>query len=1013
MTIFKTLLPKFAAPLILLFAILALGVAPAVAAAEKPTVVSESASEVKATEAHLNAVVIPNGETSECHFQYGVTSIAENEVPCESQSLEGEEKEIGVNVSGLAQNSTYHYQVILTNPSGTTEGDGTPAEFTTLIGPAAPEKLEGEATAAGVKLKGVLEQNDSGSPETYEFLYAQSASECTGGVATPPKPATGAKEDVEGEVTGLLPNSEYTFCLRVRNERGEEATSTSITLTAPELAPTITEESFSNVGSASATLHAKVDPGGALTSYYFQYGPTTAYGYTTPVESAGAASEPVSVLANIEDLTPNTEYHFRVVASNARATNPVPGADDLFSTFPVGLLGLPDERGYELVSSLNNGDSTVVLNWEHPAIRAAANGSAVAYLGTPPPIGGNGHGENTRAGTGTSAGDNEYLAERSATDGWSAADIQPDGLDSAGYQSFSSDFSVGILSSDEALVEGAPNGQGDDGLYSRDGGDGGYDLLAAGASYAGSTPDGSHILLSKTEGLYDSVGGRLVPVSVLREGGLTPDATFGSTIGDLERAISNDGSRIFWTDTTTGDLYVRENDDQSDASTTLIAEGAQFRTASSDGSKVFFTDEKQLTSDAKAVTGAPDLYEYDVEDKTLTDLTAETQDPSKEHANVVGVLGASENGSYVYFAAAGALANSDAAPQECLPYNPIIPIITQCNIYFTHDGETPKFVATVTNADGEGGAAAKAEGKEALAVPLDSSEVKSIGDWVPTVGDRSAEVAPQSGQLVLESVDDLTGFDNGGGVREIYTYKVGSGLSCVSCNPSGVSTLSGGTYFAHAELPQSFSSTYALRDISADGNRVFFNTREGLVSQDKNNLTDAYEWESPGEGGCTAASSSYSSANDGCLYDLSGGTSTDISAFLDASENGNDVFIGTRAQLLPQDKSEAYEVYDVRVGATTPPAEPECTGTGCQGVPAAPPIFATPSSVTFNGTGNFPAPKPAVIKKKSAAQLKAEKLSKALKACHADKRAKKRKTCESAARRKYGSSKKAKTKGTK
>ena len=57
-----------------------------------------------------------------------------------------------------------------------------------------------------------------------------------------------------------------------------------------------------------------------------------------------------------------------------------------------------------------------------------------------------------------------------------------------------------------------------------------------------------------------------------------------------------------------------------------------------------------------------------------------------------------------------------------------------------------------------------------------------------------------------------------------------------------------------------------------------------------------------------------------------------------------------------------------------------------------------------------PPPKPAVVKKKTAAQLKAEKLSKALKACHADKRAKKRKACEVAARRKFGPAKKAKAK---
>ena len=42
-----------------------------------------------------------------------------------------------------------------------------------------------------------------------------------------------------------------------------------------------------------------------------------------------------------------------------------------------------------------------------------------------------------------------------------------------------------------------------------------------------------------------------------------------------------------------------------------------------------------------------------------------------------------------------------------------------------------------------------------------------------------------------------------------------------------------------------------------------------------------------------------------------------------------------------------------------------CTGTGCQGVPPAPPIFATPSSVTFNGVGNFEPSQKTTVKPKA------------------------------------------------
>jgi Tol biopolymer transport system component len=523
---------------------------------------------------------------------------------------------------------------------------------------------------------------------------------------------------------------------------------------------------------------------------------------------------------------------------------------------------------------------------------------------------------------------------------------------------------VGFLGSSQPLTENGPAGPA---LYAREG-DGSYRLLSASnARYAGSTPDGRHILVDSSGSLYDSVAGELEPVSVLPGpgGGVAPNATFGSTKGDLERVISDDGSRIFWTDRSTGDLYVRENASQPDATTVLVAEGAQFQTASSDGSAVFFTDEKPLvTADSTAAKGAPDLYEYDLTGGTLTDLSV---DSLGGHANVVGMLGASKDGSYVYFAAAGALLN-DVSSQECLP------VVneqdsTKCNIYVVHNRGV-QFVATVTTVDGEGGIFGGGAG----------GYIGGRGDWVSSLGERTAHVTPDGRHLVFWSTENLTGFEGGG--PEIYMYDFGSSLTCVSCNPTGVPTHPvPNRYYVETNLPESANATYQSRDLSPDGDRVFFESSEALVSQFPNGevvpplyaggfntggLSNVYEWERAQDpshpvpnDSCTRSAPSFSTANGGCLFLLSGGTSSDASFFVDASENGEDVFFETRAQLVPQDHGEVYELYDARVGATPPRVEPSCTGAGCQGVPGAPPIFATPSSVTFNGVGNFSPPPPA------------------------------------------------------
>ena len=148
--------------------------------------------------------------------------------------------------------------------------------------------------------------------------------------------------------------------------------------------------------------------------------------------------------------------------------------------------------------------------------------------------------------------------------------------------------------------------------------------------------------------------------------------------------------------------------------------------------------------------------------------------------------------------------------------------------------------------------------------------------------------------------------------------------------------------------------------ISADGSRVFFNSIEPLVPQDINGSPDVYEWEREGAGSCPAGHAG------GCIYLLSGGQSHEYSFLVDASASGNDVFFVSRADLVKSDETDYDVLYDARVGGVEPVAA-GCTGTGCQGIPPAPPIFATPASVTFNGTGNYPslAPEAKKVTKKT------------------------------------------------
>jgi hypothetical protein len=88
--------------------------------------------------------------------------------------------------------------------------------------------------------------------------------------------------------------------------------------------PTVSTLAPANVTSQSATLRGRVNPRALATTYFFQYGPTAAYGQQTPPAAAGSGTAAVNAAAAIAGLAPSTTYHFRLVATNASGTAVTP-----------------------------------------------------------------------------------------------------------------------------------------------------------------------------------------------------------------------------------------------------------------------------------------------------------------------------------------------------------------------------------------------------------------------------------------------------------------------------------------------------------------------------------------------------------------------------------------------------------------------------------------------------------------------------------------------------------------
>ena len=87
---------------------------------------------------------------------------------------------------------------------------------------------------------------------------------------------------------------------------------------------------MSNLSTTSVRLNGSVDPNGEATSWYFEFGTTSAYGTKTATQNAGSGNNPTNVNSNVSGLAVATMFHYRLVAMNASGTTL--GADHTFIT---------------------------------------------------------------------------------------------------------------------------------------------------------------------------------------------------------------------------------------------------------------------------------------------------------------------------------------------------------------------------------------------------------------------------------------------------------------------------------------------------------------------------------------------------------------------------------------------------------------------------------------------------------------------------------------------------------
>jgi hypothetical protein len=845
-----------------------------------------------------------------------------------------------------------------------------------------------------------------------------------------------------------------------------------------EALPAVAVDSVSvgDVTAESAELEARIDPVGTDTEYHFEYiaaGETE--WHETPSIDVGSGSTDVPVSAHIQGLKTNTVYAYRVIAKNVLGE--ASAQAELMTQRAGAPFALLDGRSWEQVSPPDKGVANITLQDRGGApLQSSPDGRALTYLtggySESEPEGEtlvdqvvSRHGASgwSSKDIETSNGQRQNLKVGESGEYWLfSEDLGRSIVEPSPYTPLSEWTTERTPYLRDEAKCAAPQAPGSEcflplvtnkGPFAdveesvKFGGRLGDQIGLV--TFVGGTPDLSHLVLvthgaelSENAGpfaLYEWSAGKLTLLSVTPseaacKGTFVPGLGVPGGEGNLglnaRNALSPDGALVVWgspqgSGVCEGHLYLRDVPKEMTAQLDEVEHGvsnpgvpaAEYQDASVGDEHIFFTDSQRLTADSTGGAQGEsneeaDLYEYDHVTNTLTDLTVPVN--AGEAAAVQGVLGASEDGSYVYFVADGVLSSNEnthkeaAKPGDCeLSHEEAAgkSANTVCNLYVAHYNgsawESPMFIASLSGMDekdwkgGDGGAAR------------------------PQVAGQTSRVSPDGKWLAFMSQRSLTGYDNEDvtsvkpGERmdeEAFLYDASSGGTvCASCDPTGARPagllvnpqntgpnpqplidrentwekrwLSGALPVRYAIGIVGELALHQPRYLS-DGGRLFFDSTDALVPTDKNGVVDAYEYEPPtngeiaGSDNCSTASDTYSQSAEGCIGLVSSGTSTEESVFIEASENGDSAFFLTSERLAKSDTDTAYDVYDAHVCGSGWQCEeaaavsPPCTGTeSCRAAPSPQPsIYGAPSSATFSGAGNVtpalsPPPPAKVVKK--------------------------------------------------
>jgi hypothetical protein len=243
------------------------------------------------------------------------------------------------------------------------------AEFTTQNLPAQTVTIEpvtGQSATTAHFVGHIDPEAPAGNPSasTVHFHFHCEPIACPGAENEQEVPPGSTQVEVDADATNLEPNKTYEVTLVTRDDGGNEVSAGPVSFLTEESAPLVRSlPAFPIEGGNRALLGGHLNSLNSNTTYWFEYGPTAAYGQSTPHLDGGSANALQTVRQEIAGLEPGGTYHFMLVAESDAGAKAESEDTPFTTSIPAGAetcpneaararfsADLPDCRAYEMVT---------------------------------------------------------------------------------------------------------------------------------------------------------------------------------------------------------------------------------------------------------------------------------------------------------------------------------------------------------------------------------------------------------------------------------------------------------------------------------------------------------------------------------------------------------------------------------------------------------------------------------------------------------------------------------------